>query len=77
MGAYGRGKVFDFNGKLRPAEFLLREDGSFQQIRRAETPEDYFRTIFEWTVREKKLKRIQKNTTNNENVKENLKLRNK
>lgn len=58
VGAYGRGKVFDFNGKLRPAEILLRNDGSFQQIRRAETPEDYFRTIPEWAVREKKLKRI-------------------
>lgn len=58
VGAYGRGKVFDFNGKLRPAEFLLRGDGSFQQIRRAETPEDYFRTISGWEVRKRKLNRI-------------------
>ena len=61
VGAYGRGKVFDFNGKLRPAEFLLRGDGSFQQIRRAETPEDYFRTISGWRVEEEKLKRFRKN----------------
>ncbi|MDD5659148.1 MAG: diaminopimelate decarboxylase [Actinomycetota bacterium] len=57
VGAYGRGKVFDFNGKLRPAEFLLRDDGSFQRIRRAETPKDYFRTICGWEVRGEKLKR--------------------
>lgn len=61
VGAYGRGKVFDFNGKLRPAEFLLRGDGSFQQIRRAETPEDYFRTICGWAVRKEKIKRLKEN----------------
>lgn len=44
VGAYGRGKTFNFNGKLRPAEFLLKEDGTFQMIRRAETIEDYFST---------------------------------
>ncbi len=48
VGAYGRGKGFNFNGKLRPAEFLLRRDGSFKQIRRAETPEDYFTTLCDW-----------------------------
>lgn len=48
VGAYGRGKVFNFNGKLRPAEFLLKKDGSFQQIRRAETVEDYFETFSNW-----------------------------
>ncbi|MCX6811874.1 MAG: diaminopimelate decarboxylase [Candidatus Berkelbacteria bacterium] len=57
VGAYGRGKVFDFNGKLRPAEFLLRNDGSFQQIRRAETPQDYFRTICGWKTQKGILKR--------------------
>ena len=55
VGAYGRGKVFDFNGKLRPAEFLLKTDGSFRQIRRAEEPEDYFKTILDWEVKDKKL----------------------
>lgn len=45
-GAYGRGKGFNFNGKLRPAEFLLEEDGvSFKKIRRAETSEDYLSTL--------------------------------
>ena len=35
----------NYNGKLRSAELLLREDGSVQLIRRAETPEDYFATL--------------------------------
>ena len=60
VGAYGRGKVFDFNGKLRPAEFLLQNGGLFRQIRRAEIPEDYFRTICEWQIQEGKLKRHSK-----------------
>lgn len=57
VGAYGRGKVFDFNGKLRPAEFLLQADNKFRKIRRAEKPEDYFRTISGWRVINGKLKR--------------------
>jgi len=36
---------YNYNGKLRPAEVLLKEDGSFQLIRRAETPADYFATL--------------------------------
>jgi diaminopimelate decarboxylase len=48
VGAYGRGKGFNFNGKLRAAELLLRDDGTFQQIRRAETPDDYFITLCDW-----------------------------
>ena len=44
-GAHGQAMGFNYNGKLRPAELLLRPDGSFQQIRRAETLEDYFATI--------------------------------
>ena len=36
---------FNYNGKLRSAELLLREDGSVVQIRRAETPDDYFATL--------------------------------
>ena len=35
---------YNYNGKLRSAELLLREDGSVKLIRRAETPEDYFAT---------------------------------
>ena len=49
VGAYGRSKVFNFNGKLRPAEFLLKPDGSFEMIRRAETVDDYFSTITNWS----------------------------
>jgi diaminopimelate decarboxylase len=36
---------YNYNGKLRSAEVLLKEDGSFQLIRRAETPADYFATL--------------------------------
>jgi len=36
---------FNYNGKLRSAELLLREDGSVEMIRRAETLDDYFATI--------------------------------
>ena len=44
-GAHGHSMGFQYNGKLRSAEVLLREDGSFEQIRRAETIEDYFATL--------------------------------
>ncbi len=43
-GAHGHAMGYNYNGKLRSAELLLREDGSVQRIRRAETPEDYFAT---------------------------------
>lgn len=36
---------YNYNGRLRSAEVLLREDGSAQLIRRAETPADYFATL--------------------------------
>jgi len=36
---------FNYNGKLRSAELLLRPDGSIAKIRRAETVEDYFATL--------------------------------
>jgi diaminopimelate decarboxylase len=36
---------FNYNGKLRCGEILLRSDGSITQIRRAETVEDYFATL--------------------------------
>jgi diaminopimelate decarboxylase len=36
---------YNYNGKLRPAEVLLQEDGGFKLIRRAETPADYFATL--------------------------------
>lgn len=44
-GAHGHAMGFNYNGKLRSAELLLREDGDVQLIRRAETPEDYFSTL--------------------------------
>jgi len=44
-GAHGHARGFQYNGKLRSAELLLRENGEVVQIRRAETPEDYFATL--------------------------------
>ena len=44
-GAHGHSMGYNYNGKLRSAELLLREDGSVELIRRAETPEDYFATV--------------------------------
>ncbi len=44
-GAHGFAMGYNYNGKLRSAEVLLREDGTTQLIRRAETPEDYFSTF--------------------------------
>ena len=44
-GAHGHAMGFQYNGKLRSAELLLREDGSVKEIRRAETVEDYFATL--------------------------------
>ena len=43
-GAHGHSMGYNYNGKLRSAELLLREDGGVKLIRRAETPEDYFAT---------------------------------
>ncbi len=44
-GAHGFSMGYNYNGKLRSAEVLLKEDGSWQLIRRAETPKDYFATF--------------------------------
>lgn len=44
-GAHGYSMGYNYNGKLKSAEVLLREDGSYQLIRRAETPKDYFSTF--------------------------------
>ena len=43
-GAHGHSMGYNYNGKLRSAELLLKVDGSVELIRRAETPEDYFAT---------------------------------
>lgn len=44
-GAHGFAMGYNYNGKLKSAELLLKEDGSVEMIRRAETPEDYFATL--------------------------------
>ncbi len=44
-GAHGFAMGYNYNGKLRSAEVLLHEDGTYQLIRRAETPKDYFATF--------------------------------
>lgn len=44
-GAHGFAMGYNYNGKLKSAEILLKSDGSFELIRRAETPADYFRTF--------------------------------
>jgi len=43
-GAHGLAMGFQYNGRLRPKELLLRQDGSVELIRRAETIDDYLRT---------------------------------
>lgn len=44
-GAHGFAMGYNYNGKLRSAELLLKEDGSVEMIRRAEIPADYFATF--------------------------------
>lgn len=44
-GAHGHAMGYNYNGKLRSAEVLLKKDGSFSLIRRAETEKDYFATL--------------------------------
>ncbi len=44
-GAHGRSMGYNYNGRLRSAEILLKENGDFELIRRAETPRDYFATL--------------------------------
>ena len=44
-GAHGYSMGYNYNGKLRSAEILLKQDGSFTKIRRAESPLDYFATL--------------------------------
>lgn len=44
-GAHGFAMGYNYNGKLRSAELLLKEDGNVEMIRRAETPADYFATF--------------------------------
>ena len=44
-GAHGHAMGFQYNGRLRPKELLLRTDGTVELIRRAETVDDYFTTL--------------------------------
>lgn len=44
-GAHGFAMGYNYNGKLKSAELLLKENGEVKLIRRAETPQDYFRTF--------------------------------
>ncbi len=44
-GAHGFSMGYNYNGKLKSAELLLKTDGSVKLIRRAETPKDYFSTF--------------------------------
>lgn len=44
-GAHGHSMGFNYNGRLRPKELLLRQDGSLELIRRAEVLDDYFATL--------------------------------
>ncbi len=52
-GAHGFAMGYSYNGKLKSAELLLKEDGSVQMIRRAETPKDYFATFDCFPIYEK------------------------
>ena len=52
-GAHGFSMGYNYNGKLRSAEILLKEDGSYQMIRRAEKPQDYFATFDCFPIYEK------------------------
>ena len=44
-GAHGFSMGYNYNGKLRSAEILLKEDGGTEMIRRPEAPADYFATF--------------------------------
>ena len=54
-GAHGYAMGYNYNGKLKSAELLLKEDGSVELIRRAETPRDYFATFDDLPVYDKLL----------------------
>lgn len=56
-GAHGFSMGYSYNGKLKSAELLLKEDGSVELIRRAETPADYFATFDCFEVGKKLLKK--------------------
>jgi len=53
-GAHGHAMGFNYNGKLRSAELLLKENGGVESIRRAETADDYFATLDFSKLKDKK-----------------------
>lgn len=55
-GAHGYSMGYNYNGRLKSAELLLKEDGSVLKIRRAETPRDYFATLDEFPIHQKLFK---------------------
>ena len=55
-GAHGFSMGYNYNGKLKSAELLLKEDGSVQMIRRAETPADFFAPFACFEIGKKLLK---------------------
>ena len=57
-GAHGFSMGYNYNGRLRSAEVLLKEDGSTKLIRRAETPADYFATFDCFEIAEQLPKKI-------------------
>jgi diaminopimelate decarboxylase len=61
-GAHGFAMGYNYNGKLKSAEILLREDGTAQLIRRAETPDDYFATFDCFDIGAKIKESINKNS---------------
>ncbi|MBQ9690659.1 MAG: diaminopimelate decarboxylase [Eggerthellaceae bacterium] len=65
-GAHGFSMGYNYNGRLRSAEVLLKPDGTAQLIRRAETPDDYFATfdVFDIGLELKEInKKLQKDQT--------------
>ena len=56
-GAHGFSMGYNYNGRLRSAEVLLKEDGNAQLIRRAETPSDYFATFDGFEIGKKLIKK--------------------
>ena len=55
-GAHGFAMGYNYNGKLKSAELLLKENGQVKLIRRAETPADYFITFDCFQIGKKLLK---------------------
>ncbi|CYX98358.1 diaminopimelate decarboxylase [Streptococcus suis] len=59
---------YNYNGRLRSSEILLQEDGTARMIRRAETPEDYFATIYGFDFdHAKRMKKISFSESESEN----------